>query len=469
MKQVKKAKMKPANLMAFVLDMIAERWKQFVLVILMGTISFGLVDLCIMLVLENQRTYLQAGELFHDNPETVYKISDANLANIWNDVQETLFQKELTESAVWSQICTFGISNVRAFEELSGNPQYAAMMTEAYDGTMEQKILAQMGRSAGDDMRVCFINQNALTLFGIHLPEPVSPMMEADNHIVSPTQQGSRGASLVPVYVGSGLKGMLEPGQVLSSAFLGLSSMKNPDGISLVSYYVAGFLEPDTLVLSDDYMGSVSIATSLNTMILICDEDARKAGYLTDTSLYGSNLYADLSTEELPAFRYEVRHLFEKYDKKLDMCTIPEDIRQNNMVEESLTLLIMLAVLLTLTGFLAFSTTSIISVLLKKRQFGIMLANGVSHRDINVMVALETAVKYLISLIIAFCFMHIMYIGNTNYLYTGIDYQMSYLHLHLQYALPLIIVLGIVGIIVSVIVPIKVVKRLDMMELLREN
>lgn len=450
--------MKPSICFSFVLDMIGERWKQFALVIFMGVVSFGLVDLCVMTILENQRTYLQVNELFHADPEAVYKISDANLANVGNELEESRFEKELADSELWSQIYTFGFSNARAFSELSQNSKYRDMMTAAYAGTLQEEILASIGSGAGDDMNICFVNRNALGLFGIRLPEYVGSEGDA-----------TQGENMIPIYLGSSLRGMLEPGQVVTSPYLEINSVKNPDGISLVSYYVAGFLEPDTLVLSDYYLGGSSVAASLNTMILICDEDVRAAGYVVNTSLYRNNLYAVLSAEEFTAFQYEARHLYEKYNKKLSMRAIPELIREDNTVMDSLKLLIMLAVLLTLSGFLAFSTTSIISVLLRKRKFGIMLANGISHRDIRVMVIWETAVKYLFALIIAFCFMHAVYMGNTNYVYTGINYQMTYLHMHVQYALPLLIMFCVVGTIVSVIVPLRVVKRLNIMELLREN
>lgn len=471
MKHTKKANMKPANCFSFVLDMIGERWKQFALVILMGIISFGLVDICVMKILENQRTYLQVNELFHVSPDTVYKISDANLANMTNEIQESQFEKKLAESDLWGRICTFGFFNAGAFEELSRNPEYGDMMTAAYAGTIEEEMLASIGRSAGEDMNVCFANRNALDLFGIYLPEPARP----ESDVAQGDQSGqSPGAvpqedKLIPIYLGSSLQGMLEPGQVVTSVYLDISSVKNPDGISLVSYYVAGFLEPDTQMLSNYYLGDCDAAVSLNTMILICDEDVREAGYVVNSALYRNNLYSVLSPEGFAAFQYEARHLYEQYNKKLSMRTIPELIRENNTVMESLRLLIMLAVLLTLSGFLAFSTTSIISVLLRKRKLGIMLANGISHRDIHVMVILETAVRYLLSLIVAFCFMHVIYMSSTNYTYTGINHQMTYLHMHVQYALPLLVVFGIVGTIVSVFVPVQIVKRLNIMELLREN
>lgn len=454
-----KAIMKPANCFSFVLDMIGERWKQFILVIFMGVISFSLVDLCVMTVLENQRVYLQVNELFHVSPEMVYNISDANLANL-DDVKESLFEKELADSDLWSQICAYGFSNIRVFSELSQNAEYMDMMEKAYEGTMEQKMTMSTGDSMGEYMDVCVVNQNVLDIFDIHLPEAVSPKGDV-----------IQGEDLIPIYPGSSFRGILEPGQVMASPYLDFNSVKNPDGISLVSYYVAGFLEKDTMVLSDHYLGGTNVATSLNAMILICEEDVKAAGYMVDTSTYQyrHNIYAVLSAEELPAFQYEMRHLYEKYNKRINMLTIPEMIRENNTVMESLKVLIMLAVLITLSGFLAFSTTSIISVLLRRRKFGIMLANGVSHRDIHVMVILETLLKYLLSLLIAFCVMHVIYMENTSYAYTGIDYQMTYLHMHVQYALPLLIFFCIMGIIVSVMIPVQIVKGLNITELLREN
>lgn len=451
----RKANMKTVNRISFVLDMIANRWKLFALVIVMGSISFCLVDLCIMVVLEQQKTYLQADELLSADKKNVYRMSDANVASILNFEEEIKFEQEIVKCDFWHSISTFSVQRLNAFEELKENTVYQQLMEKEYAGTIQQDMIYYEGGVASDTMWVCAVNQNAKQLFDIQIPEAVQPQ-NAKN-------------SCVPIYAGDSFRGILELGQVLSPAYLGLMSENDSDEIEAISFYVAGFLENDACILSDSYIGGASIASNLNTMILMYEEDVKKSGYYFDTNSLVNNLYVVLSEKQLVSFRNEVSQLYEQYGKKLELTSLTELIKDNNTMDKSLTVMIMMAILLTLSGFLAFVTTSIIAVLLNKRQFGIMLANGVSHRDLNVMLIMETSMKYVIALIVAFCIMHVFYLGSTTYQYTGIDYKMTYWHLHLCYVLPFLVLMGIIGVVLSSIVPQQIVKRMNMMELLREN
>lgn len=454
MKKQNKAKMKIINRCRFVLDMLSDRLKLFLMVVIMGTVSFGLIDICLMMLLESRQTYLLADVLFSVDKDFVYKVRDMDVMNMLDRENENQFQKELAQSDVWRELSAYTYSEEYAFAELRDNPGYRRLMAGSYAGTMMEKMWYIDNEQPGDYMLFATVNEKARELFDIGISGNTG-MLKDEN-----------GNNMVPVYAGSSLQGIVEQGQVLGT--IECFYVDNEETALPVSCYVAGFLPQGALILADGYQGQRDIAVGLDVMLLVCCEDVFAAGYEMDAYNLTKNVYAAATPEELPRVRAQLLRLYEKYGKKLDLCTVPQMIDENNEWNQSLMLIFAVAVILMVSGFLAFTTTSIISVLLKQRQYGIMLANGVSHRDLQAMLTMETALKYVMSAVLAFCIMHAVYLSETPYVYTGVNYHMTYLHMHWQYALPVLLLACAAGIAFSAFVPARIVDRLNAMELLRQ-
>lgn len=454
MKKHNKAKMKLPNRCRFVLDMLTDRLKLFLMVVIMGTVSFGLIDVCLMMLLESRQTYLLADALFSVDKEFVYKVRDMDVMNMLDMANENQFQKELVQSDVWRELSAYTYSEEYAFAVLKDNPDYRRLMAGSYAGTVMEKLWYSDNQQPGDYMLFATINENARELFDIGICGNTEILKDED------------GNNMVPVYAGSRLQGIVEQGQVLGT--IDCFYADDEETYIPVSCYVAGFIPQGALILADGYQGQSDIAVGLDIMLLVCCEDVFAAGYEMNAYNLTKNVYAAAKPEELPRVRSQLLRLYEKYGKKLDLCTVTQMMDENNEWNQSLMLMFAVAVILMVSGFLAFTTTSIISVLLKQRQYGIMLANGVSHRDLKAMLAMETALKYVMSAVAAFCIMHAVYLSEATYVYTGVNYHMTYLHMHWQYALPVLLLICTAGIVFSAWIPARMIDRLNAMELLRQ-
>lgn len=455
----KRKNMKLSNRMAFVMDMISERWLLFMLVVVMGIVSFLLVDYCVMFLLEQNEENLLANEILAVSTDQVYQIEDANIMNAMHEDMQRAFGEKFVQSGLWDSLSVYSVSMQKSFRELQENADYTAMMEAAYAGTRVSEHLAYNQLTTGDLMYVYTGNRNMMEMVGVQLPEAVQP------------DTGSR-SELLPVYIGSDLAEFLQPGQMLSPIYLGYALKRNPDGINLSNCYVAGVLKKGTKVLSDHYTGTANVGLCLDKMILLLNEDLESLGYQIDPEQYRYNTYmwfqdAETAARQLAAWKREAQPLFEQYDMKLSIRTVDAVIEEAKAQEQSVQFLLLMAILLMIAGFMAFSTTSMISTLLHKRQYGIMLANGVSHADLTFMVMWETIYKYLLSLMIAFGLMHSYYLTRKQMLYTGMDEYAGCLRMHLNYALPALLLLTVIGIIIATAIPVKMIKRLSLMELMQ--
>lgn len=117
--------------------------------------------------------------------------------------------------------------------------------------------------------------------------------------------------------------------------------------------------------------------------------------------------------------------------------------------------------ILVVFAILCISSSTIVSTLLKKRNYGIMLANGISIQNIACMIVLKNAFIVLLSVVIAYIYRHFE-IGEGLYVEAK-----EYIHLWMvpQYLILVIFVI----LIVSSILPILIIRRMKTVEMIRGN
>jgi ABC-type antimicrobial peptide transport system permease subunit len=140
--------------------------------------------------------------------------------------------------------------------------------------------------------------------------------------------------------------------------------------------------------------------------------------------------------------------------------TIKSDIKE-------LKVYIVFAVFIILVSILAISSISTVSLLLRKRDYGIMYANGMSMQDVRKIVITENIVKILVSFILSQ--LYILYDLFMNYSGRN-EIGLSNL-LYIQSKVTVYQMIGIASIvlIISVIVPLYMINRLKITEMIGAN
>ncbi len=280
-----------------------------------------------------------------------------------------------------------------------------------------------------------FISSNAWNMFNIELYMGDEPAACSYN------------GKYTLMYVGYEYSNIVEPGMIIS----------NGD----VSYVIAGILDKDSRMPIDSQeliaLSKYSLYSTylLDYEVLIIDENADE--FLNTVSFFTvSKDYTTYEAEQI------ITSVLEKAGVSITIGWLDDALKNINDKNTGRTYYEIL-IMMIIISCLVLSCFQINSILSRRKDYGVLFASGMSHRDMIKMVVIENIIKFIVSVIVMFFIISLIINKELRYGLTTI-----YVIKHILYE-RLVVVTGMVGILLVFVVsmmPAIIIKRSSLAELI---
>lgn len=152
----------------------------------------------------------------------------------------------------------------------------------------------------------------------------------------------------------------------------------------------------------------------------------------------------------------------------MKIATVDDDVNKKLKSDiEDMKVYIVLATFITFMAILSNSAMSTVAILLRKKDFGVLYVNGISRKDVRRIVLCENIIKIAISIIISFCYVYYSLFMN----YGGRNPVMLENLLYVQTRMTIfeIMGIGILILFISSMVPLLIIRKLNVIELIGGN
>lgn len=425
--------MKLRNICRFAVDGIIARKKTFLFTIIILVTAMVMMNLTILQVDSIYYTKLIIQDAFNENLSDLYYIkASEDLENDYiNFIQEVIREDNIDAYGFYKYA-------YNTFEELKSNAEYLELIAEknVSEGNMAEEGSAE----------VLYMDASLIPICNIYDTE--------GDRIKSDDMDG-----YIPIYIGYNYKDIIPVGTILTGKKM--VNVDNKFTYVEIQYKVKGVLRENSKWLENINIEVMSNSISLDNLFVTFQEfditgSMGRLLYTVKDDSYAGNMldavFDAAGNNGLLVKAWSVENEI-NYNVKDDM--------------ESIKVYIVLAVFITLISVLATSSISSVSVLLRKKDYGIMYANGLRKADVRKIVLVENIIKILISFIMTQCYILyelFMTYGGRNQL--GLETQ-----LYLQFRMTIYQMLGIAVVILAVasIVPLCIVNRLKVTELIGGN
>lgn len=425
--------MKLRNICRFAVDGIIARKKTFLFTIIILVTAMVMMNLTILQVDSIYYTKLIIQDAFNENLSDLYYIKTSeDLENDYiNFIQEVIREDNIDAYGFYRY-------DYNTFEELKSNAEYLELVDEK---NVSEDNMAEEGSA-----EVLCMDASLIPICNIYDTE--------GDRIKSDDMDG-----YIPIYIGYNYKDIIPVGTILTGKKM--VNVDNKFTYVEIQYKVKGVLRENSKWLENINIEVMSNSISLDNLFVTFQEfdltgSMGRFLYTVKDDSYADNMldtvFDAAGNNGLVVKAWSVENEI-NYNVKDDM--------------ESIKVYIVLAVFITLISVLATSSISSVSVLLRKKDYGIMYANGLRKADVRKIVLVENIIKILISFIMTQCYILyelFMTYGGRNQL--GLETQ-----LYLQFRMTIYQMLGIAVVILAVasIVPLCIVNRLKVTELIGGN
>lgn len=276
----------------------------------------------------------------------------------------------------------------------------------------------------------------------VYIEQPLLPYFSLDKF------PEGKNTDAVPAMAGYLYKDYFESGQVYTDAMTG------------VQYEIVGIL-PKDCKLPPDFLFHSELYCNIDTAILAVYEDATdpKNTFICN---YTNGMY--FCSDESRECVERVEKLAQNKNLRIKMATVSEyarEAREDNRTGMELTFLF--TVIAVLSGLTAMVSASVIRIILRKQEYGILYANGVSHRDTIKLFAIDHGIKQFmafgLAVVVTWRYLVLEAVLDLPELLTLFFSQVIWKSL-------IIVLFLFAG---SVLVPVKLLGRLSVSELLGGN
>lgn len=322
------------------------------------------------------------------------------------------------------------------FGELKNNPKYQNINRKAYANTFRMETL---GLS-----EVIYVNHGMEQLCKLKT-------IVGDTDFKKYKEENIR-----PVLVGYGLRDILKAGTIITSQSNGQK------------YQVVGILEKDQKWFGDvDAVGTGVV--SLNYKIIaarsqneIDKSDNRVMSTLCTLSTSFLLLESNSETEN-------IKNLIITKAKQLGLSVsiVPmEEVIKDyeESYRENMNTAFLITFVFVLFSSIAISSSAVVSILMRKREIGILYANGCSRRDIAWKIILENAYIIFLSVGIAFSIRTYLILKDKFKAFSGLIRQ-----IHIQLTLPFMVLITLLIIIIASVPPVMIMSKMKPVELIGGN
>ena len=403
---------------------------QVLLILILSTIAFVLALLTLTNSFAFNTQISMVEDMFSSPLDKTYRIDVSCTENFdtsgvaFAELKEFINQQGNTVCGAYDQTGAY-------FDELQGNQEYIALNQKAYAGTLyaDNPSIAE----------VIFFDTEILNLMSGRLSQ----------EDFQPVEQN--GETYLPLYAGKDFKGVMSVGDVLT---ISRDNIRNG-----TKYIVKDFL-PDDAKWFDDSDPITMPVTSLNHKFLAPFSKIDKTDSMTQQSTVGKIFI--VSDNDI---KDSVSKKALQLGIKLRVTSISDFIEQwkedNNQI---LKLNFFLAAVVLICSAISMISTLCVTVLLKKKEYGIRIAFGTTKRQIILSLCFEILILNVIAGAIAFTYSYFKY---ANSLISS--FQEIYIKTLCSTSLIGLIVLIIFLVAIVLLIPVVILARYNPAELVKEE
>lgn len=426
--------MKTIHCLAFAIDAIWRRKFVFFINIILMMIAFLLMNMVIHKYnINNYKVDVTSKMVQKDFDRLqVIKMNSLNIDEIdyGKNINEYIYNLKKVDNVEWAGMYYY--SNLW-FTELDGNMSISDILKDKNKNTMKKYVNRAID--------VLYVDKDILNICDLELVEgSFDQFVKNDN-------------AEIPVILGNKFKGIIKTGDILTD-------------IRGNKYKVIGVLESGARYFSkSDIMNDSSYYTNLDDDLIVLNSSANVVD-VTELCFQYINtiMYYVNDTKNISETVRSVEKYAEKYNLDVKSNSIKDIIMEyKENYSKSISELRKLMICIIILGILSVSCASIISVLIRKNEFGIMYSCGIKTKEITKILIIENILKVFLALILAF----VIYCRMLYFLYTdSIKIQLEVQFKQNMWEL-LVISIGII-VLVS-IVPIYVMRHISIKELVGDN
>lgn len=292
-----------------------------------------------------------------------------------------------------------------------------------------QKIVSGTEREGYSSLiNICYIDKSMLSFFEL-------------NDLKRPKHD-----DIYPMLVGYDYKDYFKKGKVY----------KDSSGIR---YQVCGILPKDFKIPAYDLLWSEMPCENLNkSVVTIYDYDEmRMDRFILNAcnSIYCETDGRDETEENIKemANRFLVRMSLNTINDKIEIYKTQE--RYNNNIT------LLFAIIVSVSAVVAVLASSIIQIIIKKQEYGILYANGVSYYDIVKIIIIQNVICMTIAFMVA-TFFSIKSINN-NSIFQAVDLVNIFKEMVIAKTLGIVVAI----LLISIIIPSYILKKMKIIDMLR--
>lgn len=398
------------------------------LVLFLSTITFFLL----LLTLTNSFTFNtqieMVEEMFYYPLETIYRVDASYIEDFDNSGIALAELKDFVNQEIGG-ICGAYDQSGEYFDELQKNLTYITLNEIAYVGTFRA--------NTPSIAEVIFFDTEILQTMSIELSEDNFQPIIKENE------------TYLPLYVGKDFESILAIGDTLTLSRNG------------TKYVVSGYLYD--IQWFDDSDPITMPVTSLNHKFLAPFSNIDKTDPITQQSTLGK-IFIE-SKQDSQELTDRVSHKALQLGIKLRITSINDFIgqwKQDNY--QILKLNFFLAAIVLVCSVISVISTLCVTVLLRKKEYGIRIAFGTSKCQIIVSLCLEILILNIVSGIIAFSYTYFNYSKSTIS-----SFQDIYIRTLCTTSLIGLIMIIILLVVMVLFIPVVILARYNPVELIKEE
>lgn len=409
------------NLSVILIKRIKKNIIIWLALVIVFTIAMVLVQLALYEYEKTNYTIRLTNEMIGNN-DNVYNVC-LNTPEITEDIAMDMrgFLEELKNVPGVSASGRYIISSL-IFDELKDNELLANRNNELFEGTLRADYPSLID--------VVYADKELL---------PLLHMESLDNMETKDT---------IPTWVGYNYADILSIGNIYT------------DPLTSCKYEIVGVIKKDLRLPSETLLRSYLYKDMNNAIFALYDERIEADYYYTYN--YGNSMYFETNgTDET---LNEIISLAKKHNLHVKIRSIPayiDEYKQEN--KEMLMLTFLFTSIAVVSGLMSILSSSIINIVLRKQELGIMLANGFLPGDIKRIIFIENGIKQFPAYFISIFITRAYIIRNTL---TDLD---DCLRVHQYYVVGKAFIILLILLIISSVIPIILLNRIKPAELMGGN
>lgn len=248
--------------------------------------------------------------------------------------------------------------------------------------------------------------------------------------------------NLIPVVVGYNYKDILKVGDMFTSA------------VYEEKYQVVGVLKQGESWLAADSLGSnIEFSKCLDNYIIVSRGDILTHNY--------GNLYYFVSNYDKELVIKKTKAMLNKMGYSVNVYTLEEQLNESLKEEfELIRTYVVVLIFLSSIGVVTLSSISVNSVIDEMKNIGIMYSIGFTYKDMRNITISENVLKILVGSVVGFAISY-------SYIYSNsLSYEKDIIN-EIEFSTMPLIILAIMIVItmLSVVIPLRYVKKIDIREL----